>query len=101
MNDLILYTKFCVKCVALEDYQYLQEWCFRNNKRLIVERTTYRPKAHELASCFWGDDKYTMFVRDNSNGNNVEFHEFVKRIKDLDAPKTIKKAKPVKEGKKK
>lgn len=96
-----LYTKFCVKCIAPDDLQSLKNWCESNNHTLEIVRTTYRPEAHKEASLYWGEGNYTMFVRDETEGVNTEFFEFVKKLKEKDEPKTIKKAKPVKEGKKK
>ena len=98
MTDYTIYSKFCVKCVAKESLEEIEKWCDKNNKTLEVERTTYRPEVHKIASAYWGDQFYTMFVRDNNTGDNVEIDEFVKKIKENDKPKTIKKAKPVKKG---
>ena len=96
-----LYTKFCVKCVAPDELQKLKNWCETNKHTLDIVRTTYRPEAHKEASSFWGEENYTMFVRDENEEKNVDFYEFIKNIGEKDQPKRIKKSKPVKEGTKK
>lgn len=101
MAKYTLYTKFCVKCLAPKELEYLKIWCEKYHHELTIERTSYRPKLHELATIYWGEDTYTMFVRNEDTGENTDFRYFIEKLKSEKKAKTIKKAKPVSEGTKK
>lgn len=76
-----IYTKFCVKCIRPLELEAMQKWALENTGHPIeVLRTTYRPALHQEAAILWGEDNYTSFV--TIEGNNIDFDEFYKRIKE-------------------
>lgn len=95
--DVLIYSKWCVKCDYPEELQAIQTWAMHENLNVEVVRTAYRPKDHKKAVELWASmqgipedeaQDYPAFVVYN---DIVELEEFVCMIKDT-------KNKLVKEG---
>lgn len=61
MKKLLVYTKFCLPCIAPEFWDMFQKEALKQGYEIKVCRTTYRPFAHKKATEIWGDDGYTAF----------------------------------------
>lgn len=103
IEQVVIFSKFCVPCVKGEAYHRLEHYLNVNGYDWKVVRTTYLPKLHEAASRVWGGDDYTIFLY--QNGRTLDFDYAVERIdKGLELfedDEMRTKKKPVRKGKKK
>lgn len=77
--DIIVYTKFCLKCEQPDELMKLAIYCMWNDLTYKVVRTSYRPSDHKRATEIWGDEDYRAFV---VYDDVVEFGDFIDMITD-------------------
>lgn len=86
---IVLYSKFCIKCMWPEELRRFQEYVVRNGYSYEFRRTAYRPKWHKEASEIYGGEDYTVFFTEGG------------KVVDLLTWEEKTKKKPLRKGKKK
>lgn len=101
MEQMTIFTKFCLKCVDEDGFNLVRTWCAEHEILMSVARTTYKPELHKVASRAWGNEFYTIFA--TFNGKKMSWENLVADIRN-NAGKGIlgepaKKKKSVAKGK--
>ena len=87
-KEIIVYSKFCLKCFYPNESKKMKIWADENNVNLKIRRTAYRPDWHKKATNLWGDENYEAFIV-LANGEVKDFVSFFNKTK----------KKPIKAGK--
>ena len=93
MKKITIYTKFCVKCLYPEQFTTVKRWCIENEVQLDIIRTTYRPAVHEMASIYYGSDKYTVYGR-TEDGKIYDFLDLAGEITNNNGKDIFRTPKP-------
>ena len=87
-GKIVIYTKFCLPCMYPAKWAEVKKWAMKNEVKVKIRRTAYRPDWHIIASIKYGRPNYYAFVI----GTDDTVTDFI----DFDT-----KSKPVLNGKKK
>lgn len=61
-KQAIIFSKFCLKCMWPNEAQRFTNWAAKNNVKVTVKRTAYRPSYHREATELYGSEDYMAFV---------------------------------------
>ena len=50
MEQMTIFTKFCLKCVDEDGFNLVRNWCAEHKVLMSVARTTYKPELHKVAT---------------------------------------------------